>query len=255
MAILLTNDDGIDAPGIRALTDALSDIDTVYVVAPHVERSGCSHSVLIGRTFGLTDRGNNRYALESTPADCVRAALSGLITGDTIDLVVSGINRGLNAGYDVHYSGTVAAVREALIEGVSGIAFSLDNYLPTAVFDEAARIARSIVVRMRGENAVDAPFCLNVNIPDVPLDRVSGVRVTTLAHRTYEDSLSAVSVDGPRRIVEFRGEIPDGDRSIDTDFGAVKAGYVSVTPLSLRYAAPAAGIAAVFNDLIFRGVS
>lgn len=250
MAILITNDDGIDAPGIQALSDALSGIDTIYIIAPHVERSGCSHSVSIGRTFGLIDRGGRRYALESTPADCVRAGLQGLITGDTIDLVIAGINRGLNAGYDVHYSGTVAAVREALIEGVSGIAFSLDNYDPSADFREAARIARTIVHRMRTIDT--SPLCLNVNIPDLPADAVNGVRITQLAHREYFDTFSVVSNEGDRSIVAFRGDMPDGDRSIDTDFGAVKAGYVSVTPLSLRYESSDADLSPL-KDTFIRG--
>ncbi|MBI4976667.1 MAG: 5'/3'-nucleotidase SurE [Spirochaetes bacterium] len=251
MAILITNDDGVHAPGIKALAAALSTVAPVYVVAPVEERSGCSHSVAIGKTFDMIKLDERTYALASTPADCVRAGLLGLITDDTIDLVVCGINRGMNVGYDIHYSGTVAGAREACIGDVSSLAVSLNNYSADADYTAAAGIARAMVKQLYAEGYTNGKrIFLNMNVPDLPANKIKGVRKTVIARRIYKDYFTIKETNGSTSVVTFSGAIPDGDRDEHTDFGAVLGGYISVTPLSLRYETPADDIAPLMRGLV-----
>lgn len=221
MKILLTNDDGIDAPGIRLLNEFARTIGEVTVSAPMTEQSAKSQSVCLRSSFPVektvgTD-GTEYYAVGSTPADCVRFGLTAL--GKEFDLVLSGINRGFNLGNDVSYSGTCAAVFESSARGVPGIAFSSDP----AGFPDLRTLCAvwEAVEEIRRESG--ASF-LNVNLPTAP----HGIRVTRLGGGYYMDNII------PSEKGRFRADGSfiyqnRGDLSLDTD--AVTAGFVSVTPL------------------------
>lgn len=228
MRILIANDDGVLAPGLTALYGALSDYADCVVVAPHEDRSGASSALSLDkplRPFTLT---NGFIGLNGTPTDCVHLGLNALYA-DTIDMVVSGINLGANLGDDVLYSGTVAAALEGRFLARPAMAFSLvgrqpDN-LPTA-----AAIARQMVER---HEELDLPprTVLSVNVPNLPMEHIKGIRLTRLGHRSR--AAKPVKWVDPRGKegywISVAGDAEDGGEG--TDFHAVMQGYVSVTPL------------------------
>lgn len=230
MRILVSNDDGYAAPGIAALARALSAIADVTVVAPERDRSATSSSITVDRPLVIRQANNGFYYVDGTPADCVHIAVSGWLDWRP-DLVVSGVNNGANLGDDTIYSGTVAAAIEGFLLGIPGIAVSLTRK-PGTHFETAAQVALSLVERFRRERP-PSPWLLNVNVPDVPLHALKGLRTVRLGKRHQaEPVLRTTRPDG---IVEYRIG-PAGkaaDAGPDTDFGAVEAGYASVTPLSI----------------------
>ncbi len=169
MKILLTNDDGIDAPGLGALARAVNGRFEKIIAAPHLERSGCSHSTTTDRPIAMLEKGDHRYAVEGTPADCVRVMLHEF-DGD-IDFVLAGINSGGNLGVDVYHSGTVAAVREAALHGVPGIALShyRSRQLSTEDWMRAARWVEPLILRIIDEGP-NPDVLWNINLPCLPLD-------------------------------------------------------------------------------------
>ena len=184
MKLLVTNDDGVDAPGIRALAGALSDVGDVSVVAPEREQSAKSHAFTLHKPLRVTRYEDGRIALSGTPADCAYSGIHGLAPRP--DFVVSGINRGANLGSDVHYSGTCAAAREAVLQGVPAIAVSL--YIrggqESRHWDVAAALAVDLVQKCAANGLPPGVF-LNLNVPNVPREALQGVRVTPLGHRKY----------------------------------------------------------------------
>lgn len=230
--ILLTNDDGLDAPGIRAQFDALIEKGfAVTVIAPHVQNSGVGHAITINRPLHAREEywENARRVLrvDGTPSDCVRLGLQILLP-ETVDLVVSGINRGFNMGRYVHCSGTVSAAVEALINGVSAIALSLDVWGDgDCNFSCAARIGADIAAHAL-ERPLGAGEMLNVNVPNVPRDRMLGYHYARLGNEAYLDRFYETEEGSGLYVAEFeRNE----DIFADSDIQYLREGYVTITPL------------------------
>jgi 5'-nucleotidase len=230
MHILVSNDDGYLAPGLAALAAALQRFGTVTVVAPAENRSGASNSLTLDRPLAVRRAASGFLYMSGTPTDCVHVALTGLLDHRP-DLVVSGINDGQNMGDDTIYSGTVAAAMEGYLFGLPSIAFShVDK--GHAHLEAAAQVAAQLVERV-AEGALEAPFLLNVNIPNLPLERLGPVRCTRLGKRHHAEPVI--------RQVSPRGETiywvgAAGEARIagpGTDFHAVAQGDISLTPLQI----------------------
>ena len=227
VALLVTNDDGILAPGLASLEAALAGLGDVYVVAPDREKNAVGHALTLHRPLRVERLGERRFAVNGTPSDCVNLAILGLLPR-VPSLVVSGINHGSNLGDDVTYSGTVAAAMEGTLLGVPSVAVSLLDP-ERGAFDEAARIARLVAARVLVEG-LPSKTLLNVNVPAGP---VKGIRLTRLGHRVYKEKV--VEETDPRgRTYYWIGAGPPvwEDREA-TDIGAVRQGHASVTPLHL----------------------
>ena len=236
MRILLSNDDGYFAPGLATLAETLAQRADVTVVAPERDRSGASNSLTLDRPLLLRRVPNGFYFVNGTPTDCVHLAVTGML--DPLpDMVVSGINHGANMGDDTIYSGTVAAAMEGYLLGLPSIAVSLAMN-GEEHFATAARVTADLV-RRHLDRPFPAPFLLNVNVPDLPYERLCGVRVTRLGKRhKAEPVLKAVNPRG--QTVYWVGSAGAAqDAGEGTDFHAVLQGEVSVTPLQAdltRYA-------------------
>ncbi len=230
MKILISNDDGVHAPGLAHLATALGKLADITVVAPDRNRSGVSNSLTLEHPLRVVTASNGFYSVNGTPTDCVHLAVTGLLK-ETPDMVVSGINEGSNLSDDVLYSGTVAAATEGRFLGLPSIAISLSG--PRCVhYDTAAQIAKLLVERLR-ETPLTSDTILNVNVPDVPFSELKGIQVTRLGTRHLaEPTIKAVDPRG-RKIYWVGQPGPEQDAGPGTDFYAVNAGYVSVTPLHL----------------------
>jgi len=231
MNILLSNDDGWRADGLRALALALEGIGALTVVAPDRNRSGASNSLTLDGPLRVVDSESGWYAVNGTPTDCVHLALSGLLA-QTQDLVVSGINDGANLGDDVLYSGTVAAAMEGRYLGLPSIAFSLVSGKGRH-FDAAGRVARELVEALL-KNPLPEATLYNVNIPDRPYSQLRGFKATRLGERHKAEPI--IQAHDPRgRPMYWVGAPGAGaDAGEGTDFYAVEQGYVSITPLHVN---------------------
>lgn len=230
MQILVSNDDGYQAPGLLHLVTALSELAEITVVAPDRDRSGASNSLSLKNPLYVTRHDNGVYSVEGTPTDCVHVAITGLLEQEP-DMVVSGINAGANLGDDVIYSGTVAAAMEGRFLGLPAIAISLAALRPEH-FDTAARVAVWLVRRLR-ERPLPPDTILNVNVPDLPWDRLAGFRATRLGHRHKAEPVIK-SIDPRGRPIYWVGPAgPEQDAGPGTDFHAVRADHVSITPLQV----------------------
>jgi 5'-nucleotidase len=236
--ILVTNDDGVTAPGLLALAREMRELGKVSVLAPDRNWSASGHVKTMHRPLRVKETqlqdGSTALTTDGAPSDCVALAVLGVLS-EQIDVVVSGINPNANIGHDVTYSGTVTAAMEAAIWGLPGVAISLDspeNHLGILDYGTAARIARQIVdtVHHRG---LPKGTLLNVNVPYLPKVEIKGIKVTSQGLRVYRDKLDQ-RLD-PRNLPYYwiGGESPTGVPKEGTDFGAVKEGYVSITPLQL----------------------
>jgi 5'-nucleotidase len=228
--ILISNDDGYAAPGIEALHAALADIAEVTVIAPSRDRSATSNSITVHRPLTIDRADNGFYFVDGKPADCVHIAITGFL-GFKPDLVVSGINNGSNLGDDTIYSGTVAAAMEGYLLGVPAIAFSM-THKPARYFETGAHIARTLVKRVMSQPPSE-PWLLNVNIPDVPLAQLRGLRTVRLGKRHQAEPVTRVASDAGVEQWRIGGVGAAADAGPDTDFGAVAEGYVSVSPLTV----------------------
>lgn len=230
MRILVSNDDGVGSLGIRTLAAELEALAEVTVVAPDRNRSGASNSLSLTRPVRLKQLENGHYSVEGTPTDCVHLALTGLLE-IPFDMVVSGINDGANLGDDILYSGTVAAAMEGRHLGLPAIALSMvgENIQNYAT---AAKIAYQLVLQL-SQSSLPAQTILNVNVPDLPLDKIEGIEVTRLGTRHSAEAM--VKQTDPRgRPIYWVG--PPGlqaDAGPGTDFFAVNQRKVSITPLHL----------------------
>lgn len=232
MKILISNDDGYRAEGLRALTESLSQLAEVTVVAPDRNRSGASNSLTLDVPLRVYPFEPGRYlVVNGTPTDCVHLAVSGLFEHEH-DMVVSGINDGANLGDDVLYSGTVAAAIEGRFLGLSAIAVSLVVQEKNPNFATAARVAAELVMRLQRSPLHQATI-LNVNVPDLPHEQLKGLQVTRLGSRHRAERI--IKSEDPRgRPVYWVGPAGSGqDAGTGTDFHAVANGYVSVTPLQV----------------------
>ena len=237
MHILISNDDGYQAPGIRALATALGDIARVTVVAPDRDRSGASNSLTLDNPIRARRMADGVTCVDGTPTDCVHLAITGLLDVEP-DMVIAGINSGANLGDDVLYSGTVAAAMEGRFLGLPAIAVSLASEKPEH-YDTAAGVALDLVRRLQSD-ALPADTILNVNVPDVAVDRLKGMQATRLGHRHKSEPV--IPMEDPRgRPVYWVGPAgSEQDAGPGTDFHAVRSGHVSVTPLDVdltRYTA------------------
>lgn len=230
--ILVSNDDGIEAPGIRALRDELASIGRVVVVAPDREMSAASHSLTLQVPLRANRIEDNLIAVEGTPTDCVLLAIKNLLP-EPPDLVVSGINRGANIGNDVTYSGTVAAAMEGTLLGVQSIAVSLER--PSAAdydYGPAAKIAKEIAALVL-ERGLPEWTLLNVNVPSRPESEIAGVAVTRLGKQVYEDLIVEKTDPRGRTYYWIGGQEETWSPQKGTDYAALDAGCVSITPVQL----------------------
>lgn len=230
MIILVTNDDGIASPALLRLRDELQPLGRVIIVAPDRDQSATSHSLTLNRPFRIHKHEEDMYSVDGTPTDCVVAACHGLLK-EQPGLVVSGINHGPNMGEDVFYSGTVAAAIEGTLQGAPAIAASLvtrelTDYAEPARF--IGRLARTVLERGLGTRRL-----LNVNLPHRPWDQVKGVKVTRLGSRVYQDTLIHKVDPRGRDYYWIGGQDAVWENREGSDFNAVDAGYVSVTPMRL----------------------
>jgi 5'-nucleotidase len=229
--LLLANDDGFDAPGLQALAASFeAEGHEVWVVAPASEQSARSHALTLQSPLRALPRGERRFAVDGTPADCVYLALHGLLP-ERPHLVVSGVNRGSNLGNDVHYSGTVAAAREAVLGGVGAVAVSLHlEGGGEPLWDTACHVA-SHVVRIVASTGLPARTLLNVNVPNVPRPALLGVRVATLGHRTYESRVTRRADPWGRDYFWIGGPHVHFDPLPGSDGPLLEDGFATVTPL------------------------
>ncbi len=228
--ILLSNDDGVSAPGISAALDALADLAEIVVAAPDRERSATSHSISLDRPLRADEIRPQVFSIDGTPVDCVYLALLHLVPRKP-DLVVSGINNGFNLGSDVFYSGTVAAAVEGALREVPAVAISLERRKPQD-FSHAARFLRSLVsgVLAHGRWAIPRGSLLNVNLPQGP---VTAYEVTFLGRRVYRDMVDVRQDLRGRSYYWIGGPEEKGADESGSDCSAVQAGRASVTPLGL----------------------
>ncbi len=237
MRILISNDDGVQAPGITRLAQVLSGIAEITVVAPDRDRSGASNSLTLDVPLRASVREGGFISVEGTPTDCVHLAITGLLEHEP-DMVVAGINAGANLGDDVLYSGTVAAATEGRFLGLPAIAISLVSS-GAVHYDTAARVALYLVERLRMD-PLPADTILNVNVPDRIWEELAGFQATRLGHR-HKSAPMVRGTDPRGRPIYWVGPPGEGqDAGPGTDFHAVATGHVSITPLQVdmtRYAA------------------
>ncbi len=231
MRILCTNDDGVHAVGLSVLARAARSLAGVDVVAPDREQSASSHSLTLDRPLRATRGREGEYVIDGTPTDCVLVAVNKLLDRRP-DFVLSGVNHGPNMGEDVLYSGTVAAAMEGTILGIPAVAISFAGRDPDRIPQFEPLLGRLLGSLLKGDQ-FPAQTVLNINIPDRAADRIAGVRVTVLGRRTYSDSLTRMSDPGGREYYWIGGGSSHWSGVEESDFRAVEAGYISVTPLHL----------------------
>jgi 5'-nucleotidase len=230
MRILLSNDDGYFAPGIAILAEALGTLGTVTVVAPERDRSGASNSLTLDRPLTVRKSANGYLFVNGTPTDCVHLAVTGLLD-ELPHVVVSGINLGANMGDDTIYSGTVAAAMEGYLLGIPSFAVSLASKAGKH-YDTAARVACDLIARVQRQPATE-PVLLNVNVPDMPFDALQGFEVTRLGKRHKAEPMIKAKSPRNETIYWVGAAGAAQDSGPGTDFHAVSANRVSLTPLQI----------------------
>jgi 5'/3'-nucleotidase len=230
MIILISNDDGVRSEGVLALAEAVESLGQVYVVAPDREQSAASHSLTLHRPLRVEEVGVRRYAVDGTPTDCVNLAVSGILPARP-GLVLSGINKGANLGDDITYSGTVSAAMEGTLLGIPSVAISLvarEHFDFTAAAEFAALLARQVMARPLPPHTL-----LNVNVPAIPRERMSGVRVTRQGKRRFGDAVVEKRDPRGKKYYWIGGDELGFVDEPGTDFAAVRDGAVSITPVHL----------------------
>lgn len=227
--ILITNDDGYRSPGLRALREAVSDFGDVVVIAPDRERSACGQAITIKGPLTIEQIDDSTFAVDGTPADCVVLALAHLLPKKPA-VVLSGINRGANLGDDVYYSGTVGGAREAAFWGIPAGACSLVTRGKPLDFTEAAKHSRRLCEILL--NAPPTPgVLLNLNVPDGPASDIFGVKVTRQGMRGHASGVSVTKDSRGRSFYWIAEPFDKWDAAQGDDMAAIRAGYVSITPL------------------------
>jgi len=233
MKLLLTNDDGISAKGLFVLARELEKDNEVIVVAPDDQRSACGHSITLTRALlvkqtkvqGLKSK---CYSVDGTPADCVRIAVDKLVSGK-IDMVISGINRGLNMGTDILYSGTVSAAIEASFCKIPSLAVSLEETDELEDYCVAANYAKDII-KIAKEKYLKQDIVLNVNVPNIPKEKILGIKVCKIGNGSYDNYFTPEFSDEKELSFEVQGDI-NSYYGENTDKSFIKDGYVTITPL------------------------
>lgn len=232
MRILISNDDGYQAQGIRLLADSLKELAEVTVVAPDRNCSGASNSLTLERPLRVEQAEPNVYFVNGTPTDCVHLAITGLL-GDEPDMVISGVNHGANLGDDVLYSGTVAAAMEGRFLGLATMAISLAGERGR-YFETAVTITQRLVRHML-KNPLPKETILNINVPDCPIEELTGIQTTRLGCRHKAEPVLPAR-DPKNRLVYWVGPAgPGQDVGEGTDFYAVRNGRVSVSPIKVDF--------------------
>lgn len=226
--ILVTNDDGITAPGIAALVEGLTPLGRVVVYAPDRQMSAVSHGVSLERPLRVGEFRPDWYQVDGTPTDCVMLAVRDLL-GARPALVASGVNIGANLGDDVTYSGTVAGAYEGMLLGIPAIAFSNVSYEP-GHFETCGRVAREVAERVLA-HGLPPDTMLNVNVPDLPYEELAGTSVTRMGRRHYEDEIVKRADPRGKTYYWIGGAAPAHHHEAGTDFDAIRQNRVSVTPL------------------------
>ena len=229
MRILLTNDDGIDAPGINVLAGVLGkNGHEIIIVAPDMEQSAASHSITLHQPLRLLQKEDNKFAVTGSPADCVILA-EKIVLKEPIDLVISGINGGQNMGEDILYSGTVAAALEAMFLGFNAISVSLAAYVDQK-FETAANCMNKMLENGLHE-LIDKSEVFNINIPNVEMEDIKGIKITQVGHRKYQDFVKEQTDPRGRKIYWIGGAKPLWSKEGNTDFKAISENYISITPI------------------------
>ena len=238
MHILVTNDDGVQAPGLLALAQEIRKLGKVTVFAPDKNWSASGHVKTMERPLRVSETfladGTPAFTSDGAPSDCVALPLLGLLE-EKIDLVVSGINPHANIGHDVTYSGTVTAAMEAVIDGVRGIAVSLDSpdgHKGALDYSTAAMVGRRVAEQVLADGLPEG-VVVNINVPYLKEDELKGYMITRQGLRVYRDVLDSRLDPRGKPYYWIGGEVPTGVDEPGTDFGALRAGFVSVTPLQL----------------------
>lgn len=236
--ILVCNDDGITAPGIRALVEVASEFGDVTVVAPDSPQSGMGHAITIGAPLRLDEEnvfpGIPAYSCTGTPVDCVKLATG--VLKEKPDLLVSGINHGSNHSISVVYSGTLSAAMEGAIEGIPSIGFSLLNYSHSADFTASRKIARIIIEKALREQ-MPTQTLLNVNIPDLPPEKINGIKIARQAMGRWVEEFDQREDPYGRKYYWLTGKFRLDDEGQDTDNWALENGFVSVVPVHFDFTA------------------
>ena len=230
MLILVTNDDGIYAPGLQALAKSLKGLGRIVVVAPDREQSAVSHALTLHRPLRITALGQNRFAVDGTPADCVTLGVNEILKKKP-DLIISGVNCGGNMGNDVHYSGTVSAAIEGVLMKIPAVAVSLvaeDDTHP--YFETAARVACRILPKLL-PILQRRSVAININVPNRPYHRLKGLQLTELGQRDYGNILFQKVDPRGKKYYWISGDRNSFARIQGTDCVAVGLGRVSITPL------------------------
>jgi len=237
MIIMLTNDDGCEAPGLRSAFDALCDRGDIYVVAPSTQRSACSHTITLGRPITVEPREHDRfgtlYAVDGTPADCVRLGVAALVERP-VDLVVSGINAGANAGVDTYYSGTIAGAREAAILGMRAIAVSQALRADVTPDWSAAREVTAALIKELLEEPLPGPGFWSINLPaPIPADALDHIhRVPIAAHPMPMKFDQSERHDG-RMEFAYGASYWLREVSAPSDYSVIRDGGISITAIPL----------------------
>jgi 5'-nucleotidase len=232
--ILITNDDGVSAPGLAALVDSVKDLGKIIVIAPDKPQSGMGHAITIGAPLRMTRvadiHGVETYSCNGTPVDCVKLAVDKILHRKP-DICLSGVNHGANHSINVIYSGTMSAAVEASIESIPSVGFSLLDYSIEADFSGAKKYARILVEQILNKKVIDKHLCLNVNFPAVASDLLKGLKVCRQAYAKYEeDFLERIDPHG-KKYYWLTGEFVNFDKGRDTDVWALNNNYVSVVPV------------------------
>lgn len=230
MHLLLSNDDGIHALGLKLLADALSKMGKTTVVAPNRNRSAASNSLTLDRPIRAQKMSDNWYSVDGTPTDCVHLGITGLIDEEP-NIVVSGINAGANLGDDVIYSGTVAAAMEGRFLGLPAVAISITSFQPSYL-EDAARVSYKLISKL-ASTQLPNDVIININIPDLPKEELKGIQTTRLGNRHKAEPV--IQSEDPRgKPIYWVGAAgPEQDSGPGTDFHAIKNGYISVSPMHL----------------------
>lgn len=232
MKILVTNDDGIDAAGIAALKQSLSEIGEVTVIAPRYEQSAVGHGITMQTPLRVQEYYKNGtffgYAVEGTPADCIKIGIKNILKKSP-DLVVSGINHGSNTAINIIYSGTVSGAREAAIMDVPSIAISVTSHT-VKDFDYAGKIAKLLALKIK-EHGLPLGTLLNVNVPDLPESEIAGIMVTKQGKSKWDDVYDKRTDPAGRDYYWLTGAMTKADNDIELDQAAIGKNYVAVTPI------------------------
>lgn len=233
--ILVTNDDGITAPGIAALIEVAMEFGKVTVVAPDSPQSGMGHAISIGKPLRLNEEKLpmkvEAYAASGTPADCIKLATGVLMKGKKPDLILSGINHGYNSSVSSIYSGTLSGAREGAIQGIPSIGFSLGNFQHSADMSASKVVVKSILDKVV-KNQLRSGTLLNVNIPYLPIDDIRGIKIVRQAMGRWVEEFDQRVDPYGRYYYWLTGKFELQDEGSDTDIHALKDGYVSVTPMT-----------------------